>query len=355
MTLLSTQTVEALARGRQIQKERSLAQRTKTCPSCGKVFVQPITMNWHARRKPFCSDKCRFDWSDKRARELFQQGQPLITIEYEYVECNICGKRMTQASTHFAREHGLRTKKGLTHLDRQYLYGLPMGSRLACGRLMEFYKASGDPTSFTRIRKANEGRSDIGSRIGVTRAMVRPSPAQQEAMQRTLPANAFASHVKACRRETISTSSIREEEKRRFCSVSCASRASVPIRTEAANSPEARAKQIAALKAVRAAKYWSSRAGEEWHKQIECAGCGKTITVTASSPRKYCSSACYHWNRPETLVPPDEAIVAAVRQLRAHGRKYADIASELGITFHQVHRIIRSAPKQDGALRVVTA
>ena len=105
--------------------------KKEQCLFCKKEY-EFDSQSWQAKpyNKTFCSKNCKQKYRWNETQEYIQSGKPLIKIFDDFIQCTICGKKMTAASTHFSSTHGLPLNKKLTKLERQAIYGVPQGTRM---------------------------------------------------------------------------------------------------------------------------------------------------------------------------------------------------------------------------------
>ena len=64
---------------------------------------------------------------------------PIVLVADDGLQCLLCGRDLIIAGTHFARKHGIRTE-GMTVSERQKLFGLTQGQRLASRETLEKHR-----------------------------------------------------------------------------------------------------------------------------------------------------------------------------------------------------------------------
>jgi hypothetical protein len=279
-----------------------------TCLFCG-IEYERTTRNPQCVRYRYCSTNCKRAAARQKAATYLASGQPLIAVFEDHVKCLIpgCGAEMRQASTHFARTHGLELHKGLSKWERQRIYGLPQGARVVPNQLRKEYSDRAIERDFGALGKLREfdpaklhkAAAQIRKEVG----MSSQSEAQLATMHSIIGTELHGSQVRKQRAErTSECQNCRKSftyvahRKKKFCSISCAGEWSGKHQNEFITE-EARGRSGKAISQLRKTRYWSSRASDRWFRVFACLGCGQEKRVIKSKRDRYCSRDCYHRSR----------------------------------------------------------
>jgi hypothetical protein len=210
-------------------------ERVRVCPNCGREFriTGKLHLGWRQEwSNKFCGRECRVGYSDRQAKALFDSGKPLLTIEFEFVRCEICGKTMEQSGTHFSRVHGIDSRKEMTHMDRAYIYNLPIGSRMVCGKMLEEQRLHGEISNIPESR-ITRGKQELRGVLGIRRSELRLSEriiAQIPRLVRGAAEAAYRKHVAGCESRECAicgnTFAVKKSRPTRTCSRECGYRLS---------------------------------------------------------------------------------------------------------------------------------
>lgn len=102
--------------------------KIRKCVYCEKEFT-PNGDSYRRKQQITCTEQCRSLYERSRVDVLIGEGKALISIFSDFVTCNICGKSLKVAGTHFARVHRLDVGSHLRLSERQIIYGLKQGQR----------------------------------------------------------------------------------------------------------------------------------------------------------------------------------------------------------------------------------
>ncbi len=174
--------------GLKIGRQRSIENRKRIeCKNCGGIttFRHNDGARKHHQRQGFCDKKCKLEYGYKEYKKVRNAGNPIIEINQDSIRCLICGKLMTAASTHFARQHGVKGGKELGHLDRQLAYGVSKGVRLVSLNHLEeqkeFGRANYDSDRLSEMRvKGRENNIKSRSKYKPLHRIVPQSDKQQK-------------------------------------------------------------------------------------------------------------------------------------------------------------------------------
>ena len=283
----------------------------RVCQGCN-ISYRAYRDYFH-RTRPFCTPACYESHEQIRVKKFLTSGIPIIEIKEDSIVCNICGKEMKQASTHFRRTHCMTTlRKGLTHTERQIIYHTTQGTRMVSDKLLGFYKqAAKDRNAVASLGDRRFGkvmfvpykhpwpqRSD--KQQAVSRAP--RSDKQKETMRALIGTPRHGGVVRRERARTVSPCVVcgkeivyvKSQNKKLCGSASCLSTLTRRMNTKRWADPKTRYKMSEGLKKTRKEKYWHSRPPEKYRKDIVCKMCGITFNIEKSKQRTFCGKVCYH-------------------------------------------------------------
>lgn len=207
-------------------------QRQKKCESCGKSFLASSKWHYSMVRERFCSAKCKKDHCVKSIEQLKSRDIPVMELTEEGIRCNLCDRVLKVVGTHITRTHGLDVGHKMSILERLFMYGLPMGYRLATPEMRQFWREHCMRLHQRGILSDGIPEGQSGEGIMTERARkyyphVRKSQAQIDSfVENAMLEGNYSVHVNAW--ETVKCSGCGEDfqkrkgqKSRRYCTIEC--------------------------------------------------------------------------------------------------------------------------------------